>query len=198
MQSFPSAPHPIAFASLPWQLVLAFIVFNIVAGMISKRKQGKAKSGSPANPRTETRKAEMPAAPAQARREAPKPAGKGLLEQLARELGLELPQPTGSAPVPQRAPARPVEAASARPQTARQETRRDARPSDKTNRSDRDERDEASRSEGSDTRPTPAPMTAPAAQALVGPGDFTDPEALRKAFIIKVILDKPIALQRRR
>jgi len=261
MHLYPSAPHPVAYASLPWQLVLAIIVFNVVAGMISKRKQRQAKSGSKTNPRTEAGKAEARrdkddsrdgevrrsleetrlreaaeakqraaerqarqareevlrareeertseepvatgtanevertgrAVPPQASRETPKPAGKGLLEQLARELGLELPQSPRPAPVPARAPARPVEAPSMRPQTGQQQIRRDTR------RLDTNETGEPSPSEGSGYRPTPAPMTAPVAEALVGPGDFTDAEAMRKAFVLKVILDRPLALRRHR
>lgn len=217
MHLFLSTPYPIASASLPWQLVLAFIVFNAVAGMISKRKQKQAKANSRTDAdKTQARTDKDDARDAQIRRRSeearvraaaeaektakaataparpgtPMPAGKGLLEQLARELGLELPQPT-SVPVPPRAPAKPVEAQAMRPQTARQESRRDIR---------RAEKDEGS--EVAVNRPMPSPMTAPvsapAAQALAGPGDFTDPEALRKAFIMKVILDKPLALRRQR
>jgi hypothetical protein len=260
MQLHPSAPLPVAYASLPWQLVLAIIAFNIVAGMISKRKQRQAKSAK-ANPRTEAGKAEARrdkddsrdgeirrsleetrlreaaeakrraadrqarqareevlrareeertseepvatgtakqaettgrAVPPQPPRETPKPAGKGLLEQLARELGLELPQAPRPAPIPARAPVRPVETPSMRPQPGRQEIRRDTR------RLESDETGEPSRSEGSGYRPAPAPMSAPIAEALVGPDDFTDPRAMRKAFILKVILDKPLALRRHR
>jgi hypothetical protein len=52
-----------------------------------------------------------------------------------------------------------------------------------------------------DSRPAPAPVMVPAAarnSRAVGPGDLADPEVLRKAFILKIILDKPLALAPRR
>jgi hypothetical protein len=222
MHSLPSASHPIAFATLPWQLVAAIIVFNIVAGMISKRKQKQAKAGAKTEPKTdpkaearlleearlrEAAETKRKAAERRAREEilrardeargsgepaeagtggaseartrptAPagnaRPTGKRILDQLARELGLELPEARQPVPAPARpssrqasapAPVEPVEApVSARIPIA-----------------------------------SVAPIAAPASPSFPGAADFSDPEAMRKAFILKVILDKPPALRHRR
>lgn len=257
MLPVPSAPQPLAFASLPWQLVMAIIVFNIVAGMISKRKQKQAKPGAKADPQADARKgealrdkekdeanrrnrelqrsaeetrlreaaeakrkaaerrareemlrarvearrsreaaaAEAPAggasdaaasgAAAQARPETAKTGGRGLLDQLARELGLELPDASRPVPTTPRPPSKPTPAQPARPQGAR--SRGDAREEDAD-----DLPGLASRT--APVAATVPPVPASAAQAA-GPVDFSDPEAMRKAFILKTLLDKPLALR---
>jgi hypothetical protein len=144
--------QPIATASLPWQIVLAIIAFNVIGGLMSKRKRRPPKAdpvpGSQGDPMGDAQRkleaarartaaeAERKAAerladrerddirkPARADAEDPgmsgpgadaragamrqdpgakaKEAGKDLLGQLARELGLELPQ------APKPSPARP-------------------------------------------------------------------------------------------
>lgn len=245
MHPFASASHPIAFAALPWQLVAAIIVFNIVAGMISKRKQKQAKAGAKPDPKADARTtaaqgnrdsreaenlrnreeirlreaaeakrkaAELQAReeilrardeargsrePAQtgargasgtgagrpktraesapARREPAQPAGKRILDQLARELGLELPE--ARKPVP--APARPSNRQPSAPAAIE--------PAEET----------VSARIPAPT-PTAAPIAAPAAPSFPGAADFSDPEAMRKAFILKFILDRPLALRHRR
>ena len=37
---------PVAHAALPWQIVLAIIAFNVVVGILNKRKQQPPKPGS--------------------------------------------------------------------------------------------------------------------------------------------------------
>ena len=36
--------HPVATASLPWQIVLAIIAFNVIGGLMSKRKRRPPKA----------------------------------------------------------------------------------------------------------------------------------------------------------
>lgn len=236
--------HPVATASLPWQLVLAIIVFNIVLGMISKRKQGKGKPGPKgagnadearrrmeeareraraeaerkaaereAHARRDPEVPDKAAAEAEVRREKAKAVGKDLLSQLARELGLELPnapKPPPPRPVPAPAPSR---TSTARP-AARKEALRNGRAAGESGDGEHDGTlaDLIASRKASGPEGTEAPA-GPRAQAAFDPhaspeparsavsslaGQLADAEALRKAFILKTILDKPLALRLRR
>ncbi len=231
----PEQLHPLATASLPWQIVLAIIAFNVIAGLMSKRKKRPPKAepipGSQGDPKGDARRRmeearaqaaaerERKAAEREANRERDegrvsarpqvessgnagriaspaqdpgakaKEAGRDLLGQLARELGLELPQTPKPAPASRpssgsRPPSRPTQvparAPAAGPLAARKTALREE--------------------EGSSS---PAPAYTPAALEHPGPVraapsplalDLADGEALRKAFILKTVLDKPLSL----
>jgi hypothetical protein len=251
--------QPIATASMPWQIVLAIIAFNVIGGIMSKRKRRPPKAdplpGSQGDPKGDAwrrmeeararsaAEAERKAAERLADRDRDegrgtvraraegegmpgsgedaggaamgrdagakaKEVGKDLLGQLARELGLELPpapKPSPSArPGPSASPGRPAPVsrnasapAKVRPTAAqyRSSTPVPGGPAAARKTAVREE-------EGSDS-PVPAP--APGAhlepvRSAASPTpvlDLGDPEALRKAFILKTILDKPHALRAR-
>ena len=231
---------PIAAAALPWQLVLAFIVFNVVAGMISKRKQGQRQPRpgvkarpmpeAPADPRAESNPAKSNAAMSNTvesnvaeaqRRPDEARAGAGgetakdfrtdILSELARQLGLELPEPSKpssakpssakpSSAKPSRTEASPSAQAPVRPRPRLESddgehigTHADLIAARKASRI-ADQRPSAA------APPAPPPPVAPepARPAASLAADFADPEALRKAFILKTVLDKPLALRPRR
>lgn len=260
---------PVASASIPWQIVLAIIAFNIVAGIISKNKQKPGKAGPKPGPRPEDARRRAEAmrqrreeAHAEARAEAErktaarqasereaarrgaaaeKAAGNrndeggdagdepdagpeagrrsgNILEQLARELGLELPVPQRPAP---RKDSRPgtagrIPAESARSQAAgripaesagshadgraRAETPETsgayASAVEPVRRDIVSEPDPFAAASVRSRRPVPAPAAGPLrSRPLVGRDDLSDPMALRKAFILKTILDEPVSLR---
>jgi hypothetical protein len=109
-----------------------------------------------------------------------KAAGKDLLSQLAKELGLELPGATRPPPRPGNVHVthRPAPHPAPKP---RPEPEADERPAP------------------SMAAPVP-PMSgnrAAAAEPAVAFSDFSDPAALRRAVILKTILDKPLSLRPR-
>lgn len=191
----PTDLHPIASASLPWQLVLAIIVFNIVAGMISKRKQGKAKPGaSPGtkpSPQPDARKAE-------AQREKDNSRNLEILRRQAEARAREAAEAKRKDAERQARQAREAreEAQRARAQPERPIIRKETRRVDSAAATERDRIAEA------DPRSAaPALVAAPepgGPSPAVGAAEFADPEVLRRAFIMKVILDKPLALGPRR
>jgi hypothetical protein len=145
--------------------------------------------------------------------------GKDLLTQLAKELGLELP--TGSRPAPRPQPqsrpasVRPQPAAAAKKPPAKaaiQQTRAQmekaandrttamekAARAGETSRTVRNEGENAPRRAPSNPADTPVSayssrQAPPAAKVML-----MDVKSLRNAFILKTILDKPLALQPRR
>jgi hypothetical protein len=201
----PEQLHPIATASLPWQIVLAIIAFNVIGGLISKRKR-RAPKPDPVRPDAEpfgrevSEKDERTRATTQDSGAQAKEAGKDLLGQLARELGLELP-PTpkpapASRPAPPSRPSAPPRSAPASRPYAPEARAATAGPIAKRKTAEREE-------EGSPSlaRETPAPQAAtePVRGATsVLALELGDADALRKAFILKTILDKPMSLRPRR
>jgi hypothetical protein len=246
----PETLPPLATASLPWQIVLAIIAFNVIAGLMAKRKQRPPKSdpvpGSQGDPKGDARRrleeararsaaeAERKAAERQADRErdegrvsarpkteafgkggsgrdaaAPaqdagakaKDAGRDLLGQLARELGLELPQAPKPPPAPRPAPAnRPVP--GSQPASASRTSPAQARTSAAGANAARKTavREEAVREEEGSTSPAPIALAHPEPIRAASPLAFelADADALRKAFILKTVLDKPLSLRPRR
>jgi hypothetical protein len=186
----PADLHPIASASLPWQLVLAIIAFNIVAGMISKRKQGKAKAG--ANPASKPA-SQADARKAEAQREKDKSRNLEVMRRQAEARAREAAEAKRKAA--ERKAREEVQRAGApeRPVVPKETRRAESIPSVTGA--------EPYGTEDIDPRPAPAPGAVPVAardSQAVGPGDLADPEVLKKAFIMKIILDKPLALARRR
>jgi hypothetical protein len=173
------------------------------------------------HPRGETRDSRpgRPSSPT-----AGKPQGPAdLLTQLAKELGLQFPIPTTGAPAPgskprpapkpapsvpkpaQSAPRSATESAAARPTATAQRVadaaRRPDRPASKASSP------ESARTvrQGGESMPRLAPSNVPvtqetAARAAYDPAieGLGDPEALRRAFVLKTVLDKPLALRPRR
>lgn len=134
--------------------------------------------------------------------------GKDLLSQLAKELGLDLPESPRPKPAPRPSPApspvsapKPVPAAKpapARPQPAREHEPKSRMPS--AARSERrpsgPEWDPASPRRTTRSAPvTEAPAVASA--GAVARESMLDLETLRRAIILKTILDKPLSLQPR-
>lgn len=141
-----------------------------------------------------------PAIPSKAKEKAAE-VGKDLLNQLAKELGLELPQqgrpapaqpqapkPSGPQPVPASAPSRTIPAATAGL----------ASPDEIRNRNL-----EADRARPGTLYSHRAPQSAlpsgkvPTLIPGLAAGDLTDPESLRRAFILKTVLDRPVSMKRR-
>lgn len=228
---------PIASASLPWQIVLAIIAFNIVVGIMNKRKQ-QPKPGSPdaARKQEEARlkveaahakakaqaereaaerqareardeKASEAATAAQAKKDKALDVGKDILGQLAKELGLELPEakkpaPPKPAPAPASAPSRPAPTPARPARPGRAEFERE-RPSTLKDLLAAQKSASANAGENAPRRMRPSatgpePARAPAAVPLAAQIDLADADALRRAIVLKTILDKPLALQPRR
>lgn len=241
----PEHLQPIATASLPWQIVLAIIAFNVIAGLMSKRKKRPPKAepipGSQGDPKGDAKRRleeaqaqaaaerERKAAEREANRERDegrvsarsqsgssrtqgtaaspaqdpgakaKEAGRDLLGQLARELGLELPEP--AKPVP---PARPAPASrpapAARPVSGSKPNPAQSRPGSVGPIATRQAAGREREEEGS-APPKPVPLAPPEpVRPEVQPLalELSNAESLRKAFILKTVLDKPLSLQPRR
>lgn len=249
------------------KIILAIIAFNIVMGLIAKRRQKQAENEDPAAKakreeaiaRIEADRAKREAAEArakaerdirdgrddhaaeaeaasQAKKEKAKEVGKDILSQLARELGLELPQPQAPRPAPRpqpqpapaqaqtpkqkQKPARAAESSDRRPSAARAAHDEAVRQADdrakrrlqsehaRDENRDRESRDRESTARESSSRDgdggprrqrayEDAPVGHREDAPLVGRKELGDPEALRRAFILKTILDKPVALRGR-
>jgi hypothetical protein len=165
-------------------VILLILAFNVVAALVKKRKAraGSAapKPPSPREERPETAsRDERPRAEARegatASREGAAPSrgmGRDLLEELARELGLETGEPERPRPeVPAYKPEAVAENVAARAQA-----RTDARPVERAPR------------KAKTAAPEPAaPMRR--APAL----DLRDVEGLRRAFIAKEVLGPPVS-----
>jgi hypothetical protein len=146
-----------------------------------------------------------------------------LLTQLAKELGLQLPIPTTGTPTPEPEPRsappapkpapKPIQPAqkSATQSAAARPTATAQRVADAAKRPERQASrnlsSESSRTirEGGESAPRRAPSNVPVTQAAPVRAAYDpaleglrDPEALRRAFILKTILDKPLSMQPRR
>lgn len=194
--------HPIASASLPWQLVLAIIVFNIVAGMISKRKQGKAKPGARTDEKTGANAGAKTDPQAEARKAAAQRAKDDSrnLEVLRRQAEARAREAAEAKRKDAERLARQARQAREEDQRTRGQAERPVMPKE-TRRVDSAAATQRDKIAEADPRPSPVPvaMSEPGRLApAIGAGEFADPEVLRKAFIMKVILDKPLALAPRR
>lgn len=188
---------------------LALMAFGALNQWMKKRKKDAARPPEPGRPAPVSREDEdeddfaarpEPARPAPASRSA----GQDILAQLAKELGLQIPTPPPPAPPARHSntnvtPARSPQSASApSPRHARLETPLPAETA--TRRPE-------TRPAASSRRPeTPAPIE-PLPQASVFEAapvsdewrpNLSDPAALRQAFILKTILDRPLSLRPRR
>ncbi len=227
-----------ATASFHGSIVLLAVGFQVVMWLLAKRKKNAAQQAKDpaaqarlkeqARVRMEAEQARRRAqandgdvngedarlareAASRARKEQAIDVGKDLLGQLARELGLKLPEsdaPPRPIPTPRPAPApAPAEGKPAYGQAAHS-TR--AKPEAYTAERERPQslRDllsaqkAASSTEGENApRRVPhakplEPVSQPAAPMLRA-GELSDPESLRRAFILKTILDKPVSQQSR-
>ena len=132
-----------------------------------------------------------PSAPAGSGRMAE--AGKDLLSQLAKELGLEIPAP------PQRKPPAAAAKAPAPSKATTLEKRSESKRIVQTHTARPVSR------EGGENAPRRAPGNTPVTQAAEGLSvselareSLGDAASIRRAFILKTILDKPLSLQPRR
>lgn len=155
-------------------LILLIIAFNVVAAVVKNRAK---KSREPGSRRDESARDAMPGL------------GRDILDQLARDLGLRLPRPVEPEPASGEAPA-PVYAGEVRDGNPRERERAVERTPEKS--------------------PTPSPV-APArgvrsqparSRTAVGASPLRDSllgkDRLREAFILKEILDPPLARRGRR
>lgn len=210
---------------MPTKIIILLIALQVVAGLMAKRK-AKQKAAEAREGGADARAGRKPQArPAVMREEESEegdeesaPAGYGkaesakdIMSQLARELGLEIPglpqrpqkprtphparnsnrKPEASVSKPGPAAARPVEPAKRVPDAAK-------RPAERPKYWD-----DAS----SAARKAAAKMVAEHAHAMEAPAPRSttdiameglgDAESIRRAFILKTILDKPLALQPR-
>jgi hypothetical protein len=218
---------PIATASLPAKVVLAIIAFNVVMSLWAKRKQKQAaaeakdpagaaalkeearrrmenaRARSQAERQSKEARNDDAADSARAKREKALEVGKDILGQLAKELGLELPQ---NKPAPRPQPARaaapkPAPAAARKPARGGEVRSEGERPASLKDLLAAQKAAASKEGEGAPRRaPYNEPIPAPLRQAapLIRPEDLRDPEALRRAFVLKTILDKPLSLQGRR
>lgn len=148
-----------------------------------------------------------PLIPAKAKEKAAE-TGKDLLAKLAKELGLELPPPQPR-PAPKPAPA-PTQKTPDKPAAQKAPAARAPRTGDgpahahvpKSHGLSSDEvRVRATEASRSAARPASiasvAPVAAPIAKPLISASEIADGEAMRKAFVLKTILDKPRSLKPR-
>jgi hypothetical protein len=186
-------------------LIVLVIAFNVVTAVLKNRaRKAKLKNEMPSSPAptpavpapSEAKEIRRPTAPHQIRKapvettlasvkesipsEKPKPVGLGkdLLDQLAKELGLQLPQPTLPKPVPSQLRPMPVPETSRIPMAA---------------------------------PITPVPTSAKSAEEghatvqkrdAIGPlprfaAQLRDRVRVQEAFMLKEILDPPLALRRK-
>ena len=150
--------------------------------------------------RDEAPKPKAPAAADRAREKASE-MGRDILTQLAKELGLELPKPGRQPPkppaatpapapggrIPSRTASQPLPSSrpvSAGPDAARARAAEEARA-----RSLQATRGSAASAQRNIVAAAPAPALSPLS------ADLAHPEALRKAFILKTILDRPVSMR---
>lgn len=171
-------------------------------------------------------------AAAQAKKDKAVDLGKDILGQLAKELGLELPQPQAPRPAPRPQPAAPVQAkakakpvralesSTPRPSPGRAAHDENVREADaraaRRAQSEHSSGEEGSRSlkdllaaqkaastrEGENaprrakTDYDDAPMGARIAGPMIRREEIIDPAAMRRAFVLQTILEKPLSLRR--
>lgn len=144
---------------------------------------------------TDRREEREPLIPAKAK-ERTAETGKDLLAKLAKELGLELPQPR---PVPKPAPAPKTPAKPGLLKTPPSKAPAHATRGHVHSFDDARVRAvEASRAQARPASiPSVAPASAPVAKPLISNFEIGDVESMRKAFVLKTLLDKPLALKPR-
>jgi hypothetical protein len=158
-------------------VILLILAFNVVAALVKKRKARAAsappKAPSPREERPETvSRDERPRAEAREGKAPSRGIGRDLLEELAKELGLETGEPERTRP---EVPAYKPEAA-AENVAARAEARTDARSVERTPRKSK-----------------PAAVEAAAPMRRAPALDLRDAEGLRRAFIAKEVLGPPVS-----
>lgn len=135
-----------------------------------------------------------PAVPNKAKEKAAE-VGKDILSQLAKELGLELPKPQPR-PAPKPAPAQPPQGKPSLPKPPAH-----AHVPKSQGISSDEVRARAAEANRSQARPSPAsvaPVAAPIAQPLISASEIASAQAMRKAFVLKTLLDKPLSRKPRR
>lgn len=138
-----------------------------------------------------------PIIPAKAKEKAAE-VGKDLLSQLAKELGIELPKPQPR-PAPKPVPGPQPTAKPAASKTSRSGEGPAHAHVPRSHGISPDEVRARAAEESRSRSPAPHLPAAvvPPSKPLITAAEFSDPASLRKAFILKTILDKPVSLKPR-